>query len=410
LQCAFKTGALAASPQWTDISGKLLSFQTSRGRPNVFSSFNTGAMSLTLDNRDGYFDPTYTNSPAYPNVVPRKRIRLLATYSAVNYPIFDGFVQSWGSDYTQGEETVTVTCADAFLLLNGAGYPTPLAGIVQESSDARISRVLAAAATNLPTSLDAGLSQIVAVPAPTALPVSVTPGVITANYNTTTSALNMCQQVEQSEYGAFFVARDGTITFQNRYHRAQTGTSTSVQATLDDSNIANPEYMTLTPVTDDQQLYNEAIITDAMGVTYQVDDTGSQANQGIASWQNTTLVPTPNEGYDQAQWIVQTSAAALTRFDAVAIQPVFNSTVSWPALLPLEISYRVQVIKHPPSGNVINLQGYVEQINHQTSPGMDDWQVTLGISPIKLTSFANQFLLNDATHGKLNSSVSLLTY
>jgi hypothetical protein len=307
-------------------------------------------------------------------------------------------------------ETVTVVCADAFLLLNGAGYPTPLAGIPQESSDARISRVLTAAATNLPTALDAGLSQIAAVPAPTALPVTTIPGIITANYATTTSALNMIQQVEQSEYGAFFVARDGTLTFQNRYHRAQTGTSTSIQVTFDDFNTANPEYMTLTPVTDDQQLYNEAIITDANGVTYQVDDAASQANQGIASWQNTTLVATPNEGYDQAQWIVQTSAVALTRFDAVTIQPVFMPTVSWPAILPLEISYQVQVVKHPPSGDTIVKQGYVEQITHQVSPGMDDWQVTFGISPLKQTSFANQFILNDATHGKLNNASSLLTY
>src|SRR5215813_4285317 len=50
-----------------------------RGRQSEFASVEAGTMTLRLDNRNRDFDSEYTSSPYYPNVKPRKRLRLRAS-------------------------------------------------------------------------------------------------------------------------------------------------------------------------------------------------------------------------------------------------------------------------------------------------------------------------------------------
>ncbi len=64
-----------------------------RGRSDQFSDFLTGKAVLTLENNDRRFDPWYASSPIYPNVMPRRRVRLLATYGAPTSPLFVGRIE-----------------------------------------------------------------------------------------------------------------------------------------------------------------------------------------------------------------------------------------------------------------------------------------------------------------------------
>jgi hypothetical protein len=109
-----------ATTTWTDVSTYVRSISTRRGRNDELGTFSAGTMSVVLDNRDRRFDPNYTSSPYSPNVVPMRRIRLKATYNAVTYAVWSGFVDDWPQEYDIGghEATVTVNCTDGFKVLS----------------------------------------------------------------------------------------------------------------------------------------------------------------------------------------------------------------------------------------------------------------------------------------------------
>src|SRR5436190_441219 len=97
IEIDFAHGPLTAlaSNTWTDITAYVVSFSTRRGRSDALARIEAGTAQLTLDNSDRRFDPTYSGSPYYPNVVPMKKIRIRATYSAVTYDLYTGFIASW---------------------------------------------------------------------------------------------------------------------------------------------------------------------------------------------------------------------------------------------------------------------------------------------------------------------------
>src|SRR6478672_2394 len=115
-----------ASATWTDITAYVIDIQTKRGRSDALGRVEAGTASLTLDNSDRRFDPTYTTGAYYPNVVPMRKLRISAVYSAVTYYLFTGFITSWPPDWPGGlDATTQIACVDAFAYfaskkLNGA--------------------------------------------------------------------------------------------------------------------------------------------------------------------------------------------------------------------------------------------------------------------------------------------------
>lgn len=60
-------------------------------------------------------------SPYYPNVVPMRRIRILATYGGVTYSVFSGYVDTWEQRYMPPQDAICVVQAtDAFKVLSNA--------------------------------------------------------------------------------------------------------------------------------------------------------------------------------------------------------------------------------------------------------------------------------------------------
>jgi hypothetical protein len=112
------------TPTWTDVSAYQREFVVHRGRVDDQSPFGPGQLQLTLTNEDRRFDPQYTSSPYWPNVVPMRRIRIRATWNAITYDVFNGYVTDWRQVYQPPQSAECVLEAtDAFKVLGNIELP-----------------------------------------------------------------------------------------------------------------------------------------------------------------------------------------------------------------------------------------------------------------------------------------------
>lgn len=103
---------------WEDISDRLISGSTRRGRQRELDRYQAGTCELLLDNDDRALDPTHEDSPLYGYVRPMRRIQLTATWDGDTYPLFAGYADRW----TQNREgpyrgTVSLQATDGFKVL-----------------------------------------------------------------------------------------------------------------------------------------------------------------------------------------------------------------------------------------------------------------------------------------------------
>lgn len=108
-------------PNWIDLSARVRSLSTRRGRVSEQDRFQAGTASIVFDNRDRYLDPSYMGSPWYGFILPMRRINIQWTYAGTTYDQFTGYVDGWPQAYTNpSDATVTVTATDAFKFLANA--------------------------------------------------------------------------------------------------------------------------------------------------------------------------------------------------------------------------------------------------------------------------------------------------
>lgn len=121
---AFNDGPYVASPTWTDITSSVRSMSTDRGRSDDWGTFS-GSATVVLNNRERLYDPFYTSGTYYGKLLPRRQIKIEATYASVTYSVFRGFIDGWPPTWTDagGDSTVTLSCYDAMQLLAQVQLP-----------------------------------------------------------------------------------------------------------------------------------------------------------------------------------------------------------------------------------------------------------------------------------------------
>ncbi|MFZ9726838.1 MAG: hypothetical protein ACO3DI_06565 [Ilumatobacteraceae bacterium] len=125
VEIAFDDGPYVVSPTWTDVTAYCRGFATSRGVPDDWTLVADGSATVTLSNRDRRFDPFYTSGPYYGKLLPRRQIRIRATYGATTYDVFRGFIAGWPPQWTDAgyDSTVELSCFDALQLLASSSMP-----------------------------------------------------------------------------------------------------------------------------------------------------------------------------------------------------------------------------------------------------------------------------------------------
>jgi hypothetical protein len=146
------TNTLAGSDVLVDVSGYVRSGSLIRGSNRVSEPiirYEPGTATITLDNQDRRFDPTNLAGPyvaaGLSEVAARRAIRLRATYGAVTYDLYRGFVTTFDvkwPDPGSNDSTTDAICSDAFALFSKVNRVAVGAVGAGETTGARITRIL----------------------------------------------------------------------------------------------------------------------------------------------------------------------------------------------------------------------------------------------------------------------------
>lgn len=344
LQVAFNTGV----PSWTTLPN-LRSFAIGRGRNDELGAVQAGTLTLVVGNPTGDLSPDNAGGAYYPNILPVNPIRLQATYNAITYTLFRGFVQSWVPvDNTVMDGDVRIGAVDWFNLANLGVLNTSFAAAADEG--ARISAALALVDTrNLPTAIETGEEPLL------------------ASTLVNVGLLQHVGDVLAGERGLFFCAADGTITFHNRQHRFFTSRCSTSQGTFDQSRAAGAlNYVALDYLYDDRYIANDIQVT-ASGSDglHQFGDATSKTRYGVRSLAVQAPWMIAGQGDALAQWLLQGYKDAHPRVAAITVDSDANPSGLLPHQLGREIADRITVIKQSPGVLGISRDFWIEGVRHQ---------------------------------------------
>lgn len=390
IQIDFAHGPLTAlaSNTWTDVTDYVISFSTRRGRADALSRMEAGTATLVLDNSDRRFDPTFTSGAYYPNVVPMKKIRIRATYSAFTYDLFVGHVASWPPDWPGGlDATTTIEVVDAFTFF----------------ASVKLNGVYANEFCNW--SIDTWLTNI-GWPAADRLLYSATSQVQGGTF-VNTQALTHFQNVADVESGLFFMGADGKATFHNRYYRL-TNSLISLAGFDDISSTVLP-WLSVSSTYDDSQIWNEARVTRTGGTEQVATDSTSQSAYFTRTLTRTLPLYDDTEALALAQYLIGLYAAPIFRFSSVTLDGQMSDPL-WPYMLGLAISNRITIIQTPPPiTTAIQADCYVESIAHDVTATEEGffWRTTFGLSSAEGLAGGSFWVLDSATYSVLDSTTKI---
>lgn len=186
-----------------DVSARLLSVATRRGRSSVNDEIAPGSMSFDLDNQEGDYSPYNAGSPLYGNVIPGRACKLEIVANSTTYPVYYGYLSSIMQSRTPSDRpAMQFSAQDAFDKLRLGSVRVAL----QESQ--RVDQLIT-------TILDeAGWSATMR-----ALDTATeTPAEFWSYRAAPLAALRLAAKQELG--GMLYVARNGDITFRNRFWKA----------------------------------------------------------------------------------------------------------------------------------------------------------------------------------------------
>lgn len=343
-----------------DVTQYVQSITMNRGKDRLIGQYSAGQLSVSFDNTTRVFDPTYTPSPFYSEIVPKRKIRIWVG----NVITFVGIVDDWNLNYSvSGDSTAEVSASDGFALLaNRTIFST---SNLSELSGARVETILN----------DEGVSWPVAER-------SVDPGLLTMGADTipdNSDALNYLQLVEQSEGGNLFIGKDGNLVFRQRY-----GLAVDSGIKFADDGTGLP-YSDLVVSYGSEQLYNNIRLTS--GITSTTATVFDQASQDAYGYLDLDLTGLLNADDAQltglANQLLNTYKKPEYRFEQLSVM-VSNLTVEQQqALFDLELGDLVQVVFTPNGlGPAIDLFGQILGINHNINLDMHSVTFNLGTLPM----------------------------
>ena len=370
---------LGGATTFTDVTSYVQSVNINRGRSRDINSFVAGTASIVLDNStDGRFNPANASGPYYPGIEPLMEVIVdcLVAGESDYTVLYTGLVTDWQVQYPDKTTSkVQVSCSDQFLRL--ANVEVNSLSVSSTDSGSMISSILSNAQVLFSgsTSIDTGNSTMQAI-------------------NKSGNLLALIQQIEQSENGAFFVAADGTLKFENRH--SSFPTTSTVIFSDDGSNVS---YLEVNQPVDDDLIYNKINLKREGGSMETVNDTASQAKFLLRVLEKTNLLNNSDtDVLDAANYLLGKYKEALPRFSAMVLNIDTLSAANQLLVLALELVSGIKIEITPPGESTqIARESIIDRINFQITP--DDFILRFNVSDAVNSAF---FRLNSATYGVLD--------
>ena len=357
--------------QYVDVTSRVRNFAIGRGRSTVLSQFPAGQASIEFNNHDRAFDPLYTGSPYYGNILPRREIRI----TSGGIVQFIGWIEDWDLSYSpDGNSVVIATANDATSIL--AGNTLTAATPTSQLSGSRVNYVLDAINwSNEQRSVETGRATLGAQ-------------AITAN----TNALNYLQKVAASEPGLLFISKDGSVTFDDR---SATPTSDSL-VQLGGTGIP---VQGIQVVYGAENLYNEITLGREGGGTATAQDSASISSYGPRNYTETgLLLSTDAQLVELAVVYAQRYSSPEYRFEAVEVGLHKLDDAEQAQMLGLELGSICKVVFTPNNiGSPIEQFLQVIRIKHSVLPQTHFME--LGFQALDYAAL----VLDDPEFGKLDT-------
>jgi hypothetical protein len=258
-----------------------------------------------------------------------------------------------------------------------------------ESSAARYARILRYAGYTGPTGIATGLTSSMG-PADTA----------------GQDVVSALQSVVDTENGAHFVARDGTITFLGRNARYNATVPSVIFGERAD--LGEWPYEDVQTVWDSTHLGNKIQVTQTgTGQVFYAQDAAS-----IQAYFPRTLTRSVNtssslEAQDAADYLLSRYKSPLSRISSLALHPAAQPEM-WPTVLGMELSTRGRVMRRPPNLPATQIEMFVENIAWSWDDKADA-TVTLQCSPADTTLYAIFAAWHTTLNAGIASGVSTIT-
>jgi hypothetical protein len=364
-----------------DITDRLISASTSRGKNQALDRIDAGQLNIVLDNFDRLFDPLYENGTYYTQLIPGKEIRI----SCNGFPVIYGFVDDLDIAYEPGNRSVvSFQAADALSSLTINNLPEVSPDV--ELSGARVTRILDLPEVAWPAdrrSIDTGNSFM--------SDTDITEG---------TQAVAYLQLVATSEAGEVFVSKDGKFVF-----KARNSAPGAIDLIFTDEGSI-PGY-TVIPFAElgvvygTEELYNRIVLTNdfpSFPDEASAEDAESQLLYGPRSYTATGLLN--NEASDLqflADFLLARFKEPQYRFSNLSVILDVLSEAQQNEVLGLEIGDVVQV-RFTPSGIPPAIEQYVRVIGISHDWQNNEKRVNLALERLDFSLF----ILNDAVFGILD--------
>lgn len=367
-----------------DVSNVVDSIETKRGRNPQADQFQTGTLTMRIVDQNGDFNPQNPVGPYYNLLTPMRKVQITATYGAVTYPVFSGFITSYTTTTPKNANDVvysTITAVDAFRLAQNAQVSTVAGTSAGQLSGARINALLDA--IDWPASMrdvDTGLTTMQADP------------------GTARTSLAAMQTVETSEYGALYVDAAGSFVFQDRN---VTAGSTGATPTVFNDNGSDISYFNAVWRLDDTLVYNSASITRTGGTAQVATNQASIDKYFIHSYnQQNLLMQTDAVALDYAQAYVASRAETSIRCDAIQLD-LYTDNYNTGIIAALDLDYfdPVTITTNQPGGSTLTKTLQVFGVAQSITP--NSWKTTL----TTLEPIIDGFILDSAIYGLLDSGV-----
>jgi hypothetical protein len=358
---------------FTDISDKMITIRTTRGKNRDLDVFDTGRTTIRLNNDDRAFDPNYSASPYAGNIIPRRPIRI--TTDGVR--MFTGSIDDWNFDYNPGGGSLAeIVASDDFTLI-ARQQLTPGTATPELTGD-RVTAVLDMETVNWSAdrrNIDPGHSEL-------------------GNDTFEGNVLDYLQLVERSEQGQLFIAKNGDLTFRDRLDA--TPKSGSITTFADDGTGVPYTHVNVNYGT--ELLFNQATVTSSVGSSTSTNQF-SQTQYGITSTELDTLVDSQAQLDNIADFTVQKYAQPEYRFAGVSMNLDTMSAPNLASVLALELG-DIALIKFTPNsigdpilqyGQIISLDNSIEGQRHD---------ITIGVTALDWTFL----VLDDALFGTIGNN------